>query len=684
MFKCDFHIHTISTNRDKPFNFSFERFTKYVSESELDCVAITNHNIFDLEQYNELTKKNPELIIFPGVEIDVVSGHVIVLADPSKTEEFNVKVERYKYLDVKGPISPASSSTVIEDFSGADYMVIPHYDKKRNLSPDEIQKYIDVMIAGEVSNASKFFRYNKKANKKVVPWLSSDYRVCETNEFVNVSNFTYVESADPSFRKIKNSIKQGKVLLNKDGNELIKSELLGFTFHPQLNVLLGARSSGKTYYLDKISKVMQPDTVKYIRQFDLIESTSDTEQNNQKSFEEKLKIENQSHFNEYIEDFSRVISDVSSINLEQNDKDFDAYCQSIINFARNSHANDSFSNHPLYLSPLYELSKTTYLEELINSANKLLSDENYSEIFDEHLSREAFTRYLLKLALIHDELTLSNKILNDANIIIKKIKDDFSSESNIDPILEFSTVNYLLEGAKIKQFEKICNNIVQESAIYHKDLSGKFKLEIKKRMPNDASELRQLNNVKKGKYADGVNLLKDFKFYEFLKWALNQEYIAHNNIYRLFLHADYDLLNDYNLKVSGGERTEYRLLNEMEDAKNYEILLIDEPESSFDNIFLVDYFNSEIEKISKEMPVIVATHNNSIGASMSSDYYIYCERSIVNGMPEFEVYTGISGSSSLQSISKSDISSLDVIIDGLEAGEKEYRKRREFYEILRN
>lgn len=36
--------------------------------------------------------------------------------------------------------------------------------------------------------------------------------------------------------------------------------------------------------------------------------------------------------------------------------------------------------------------------------------------------------------------------------------------------------------------------------------------------------------------------------------------------------------------ISGGESAEFNLLQTIEDARNYDMLLIDEPESSFDNI----------------------------------------------------------------------------------------------------
>ena len=45
----------------------------------------------------------------------------------------------------------------------------------------------------------------------------------------------------------------------------------------------------------------------------------------------------------------------------------------------------------------------------------------------------------------------------------------------------------------------------------------------------------------------------------------------------------YKVINQKGTEISGGEKAEFNLLKELDDAKNYDILLLDEPESSFDN-----------------------------------------------------------------------------------------------------
>ncbi|HDH01377.1 MAG TPA: hypothetical protein ENG80_06175, partial [Nitrospirae bacterium] len=62
---------------------------------------------------------------------------------------------------------------------------------------------------------------------------------------------------------------------------------------------------------------------------------------------------------------------------------------------------------------------------------------------------------------------------------------------------------------------------------------------------------------------------------------------------------------------------------------NLDILLIDEPESSFDNMFLRSDVNEIMRDISKSMPVMVVTHNSTVGASIGADYLVYASKKLV-------------------------------------------------------
>ncbi len=152
----------------------------------------------------------------------------------------------------------------------------------------------------------------------------------------------------------------------------------------------------------------------------------------------------------------------------------------------------------------------------------------------------------------------------------------------------------------------------------------------------------------------------------------------------LLILVEFKILNRYGLAVSGGDRAEFNLLKEIKDALQYDMLLIDEPESSFDNLFLKDRVNKLIKSISKQIPVIIATHNSTIGASIQPDYVIYTERKIIDTEPIFKRFYGSPSNKYLVSNTGEKIPNIDITLDCLEAGESAYEERRENYEMLRS
>ena len=55
--KIDFHIHTVASIKDSDFTFSMEWLKKYIEATELDAIAITNHDLFDKNNFKEISIK---------------------------------------------------------------------------------------------------------------------------------------------------------------------------------------------------------------------------------------------------------------------------------------------------------------------------------------------------------------------------------------------------------------------------------------------------------------------------------------------------------------------------------------------------------------------------------------------------------------------------------------------------
>lgn len=90
MKKIDLHIHTVQTASDSDFAFSIDAFKRYVTDAKIDVAAVTNHNVFDSSQFRLIQQEIPAQV-FPGIEIDLPSGHLLLISDGADMASFEAK-----------------------------------------------------------------------------------------------------------------------------------------------------------------------------------------------------------------------------------------------------------------------------------------------------------------------------------------------------------------------------------------------------------------------------------------------------------------------------------------------------------------------------------------------------------------------------------------------------------------
>ena len=95
MKAVDLHIHTIPTISDSTFEFSMDYLKEYVCKMRLDIIAITNHNLFDSKQFEEI-RNELEITVLPGIEINFEGGHLLLISDANNIEDFQLKCNKVK------------------------------------------------------------------------------------------------------------------------------------------------------------------------------------------------------------------------------------------------------------------------------------------------------------------------------------------------------------------------------------------------------------------------------------------------------------------------------------------------------------------------------------------------------------------------------------------------------------
>ncbi|EHV2875987.1 PHP domain-containing protein, partial [Enterococcus faecalis] len=152
MKKVDFHIHTLPNKfSDVNFEFSFEFLESYVNDMRLDAIAITNHNLFDIKQYEDIKSKLP-CIVLPGVEVDIDNAHLLVLCPENKVDVFNEQC-----LKLNESINDNKKWIDFEEFEEIfsnyeEYLLIPHYKKKPKINQTTLKKFGNNIFAGEVNS----------------------------------------------------------------------------------------------------------------------------------------------------------------------------------------------------------------------------------------------------------------------------------------------------------------------------------------------------------------------------------------------------------------------------------------------------------------------------------------------------------------------------------------------------
>jgi len=145
--KIDIHTHTKKCKSgDAPTReISPEDFCETILSSEVRIVAITNHNLFDLNQYKTIaTRLGEDAQVWPGIELDIQEdgsrGHLLVIVSDVLATEFSDAVS-----ELTKNSTPDNFATTIDEvlkaFDALSPLYIAHYkQKKPGLSDAAVEK----------------------------------------------------------------------------------------------------------------------------------------------------------------------------------------------------------------------------------------------------------------------------------------------------------------------------------------------------------------------------------------------------------------------------------------------------------------------------------------------------------------------------------------------------------------
>lgn len=672
--KIDLHMHTVPTFSDAHFNFSIAKLKEYVNSAELDAIAITNHDLFDLAQFRQIDKEL-DCVVFPGIEINLAKGHILLISENNDLDEFQIKTQAVseKIKAVGDTLSIDELYSIFGDLYR--YLLIPHYEKKPAISRETLDQISEFISAGEVDSPKKFIRLAKD-EKEITPVIFSDIRISEgMSKFP--SRQTYIDCGDLSLDSLKHSLRdKNKVALSRsEGNSLFQVFDDGQKLSTGLNIVLGARSSGKTETLNLIDK--DCENVKYIPQFSLVQRD---DINYEKEFNEDVARKKSIFADKHLTPFKVVLNDVLNIDIRVNQRKVEDYLSTLLKSAEEAEKFDAFSKVALFNETQFEVAQDKGLGDLIGSVRQLIENIEYREIIDKHVDVNNLKALAVELIELLWAKAYERKKRSFVNDIVRDAKSKLQLRTSATQIKDADLYRVMIEHRKVSKFNQIAKLLQTEKVIYQENVQG-FKVVCKQRAFKGAGEILRVSGQKVG-FSDAY---KEYSSpYKYLIALKDNGAWARSEFYRYFAYIEYEILNKDGFKVSGGERSEFRLLQEIKDAQNFDYLLIDEPESSFDNLFLKGEANQMLKEISKTMPVVVVTHNSTVGASINADYLVYTSKEIEGGDIVYRRYSGYPSDKELCSVDYKQINNFQVTMDTLEAGEDAYVDRRGGYESIKN
>lgn len=686
MKRIDLHIHTVKTVCD-PQNYCFdlEVLKRYVETAQLDAIAVTNHNLFDRANYDSICNAI-DIPVFPGIEVNVRTpgkyGHVLVIAPSDDVDIFELDAEKMT-MQLPDKDSRAPWDLVESTFSNiSKYLVIPHYRKDKQLdlkTIDEIRKSTGI-DALEVANAKKWLKEKVLVNEPLV--LFSDCRPGlrmdstdkgEADPHRYAYGFTYVKCEELTVPALKKAFATGRntaVFRDDDIFEILPEALPVST---GLNVVIGNRTSGKTYTLNRIADAFEPNDIAYIKQFDI------TKKAEEKKFNEIVAAEDAKYEDGYLKPLKSGLSDYFDLDIEGLKEKVRNYAEAVITFANSPE--DDASRVPIYRAQAFAFDsddkRTEEDVKLRNAARKLARENTRSEIIANYINKESLVALDKALRMEMLEAVKLRVAKECANTIIAASKSRLTELSSRKPLPPSKPISDYFRATFYEDgLSKLLGELESPVDLESED-AGRFTKKRRRTKVQSASEGKKRVSTQFGisglyKTPDMLSKLRFLRsFPDELKLS------AH----KLLVKVDTFIVDKKrNTPLSGGQRAEYVFIHELDKARNKDIVLIDEPESSFDNRFLKSDISSALHRLSSEATVFLVTHNNTLGVSINPDWLIYA----VYDDGKYELFSGAMSSKTLKSSDGNIVERRDILMETMEAGWDAYEGRRIHYDLTQD
>ena len=265
--KIDLHLHTKKCKQgdSSKRNIEATKFIQKMKENDVGICAITNHNHFDINEYEKIIHEAPDLNVFPGIELDIKYKdnryHIIIMCNPKKRKDFYNHFDNDSKRDYDSFfIDYEEFVPLLNNFEPEDIIIFPHFldkDKERSLNVEakdqlreDLKGYLVILEPGKMQTMGVINAHNELSliGSDVTDWDKySQYELPELK--FRISSFeSFFELANNPSLFINRYLKDTKkyMIPVKVEDKLLNKPI---EIYKDINIVFGEKGSGKTILL---------------------------------------------------------------------------------------------------------------------------------------------------------------------------------------------------------------------------------------------------------------------------------------------------------------------------------------------------------------------------------------------------------------------------------------------------
>jgi len=708
--RIDLHCHTKKTKKSESLGRNVDKvtFINKILDSQVQIVAITNHNQFDYFQYSDFLNDNFQ--VWPGVELDVKGsnseGHCILISNPKDVICFDALIKEITLNSTPDNFS-ISIENLCEKISDMNLIVIAHYgNKKPYLSNDDIE-----LLRSLLTSKTAFF-FEPQNLRSAGIYCAHDLNAIVGSDHHDWSTYPGKDKELPELKLPIDNFEKFFLLVKKD-SQVIKTFLdkklygsidvqpfpdckLHLDIFRDINIVFGGKGTGKTEILRAIEKIFQQSGTTEVAKYYASDKKTTYDQMTtvviQNEDFKALNIDNCSESFKLIKKWNEKpvtttkqyydwCKTKDSEALGKNFGFISAMFSEIIDSTSYTNSNQFF---------------TKYKQNIIDLLNEKFTE--YIQV-DEETQLKALLSLLKKSMIenvIHEFCKLKalelEKVTIDKMKAIHKSKKGTESKPSGTGLLEqygncitiHNNASIILEtlATKPKYSYELLGNLIDKGSIYQKKIivvnpdfaNSKYVFKLGKSKIQTLKSLKTfITSIKKDAYS---NKVKE-SISNFNNMANPDDVRSIEDFLGIFAETvKDDKITPY--KPSNGEQSmlvlNYALLD---DTKKYFVL--DEPEMSVGHKYINQVIVPRLKELARqEKVVIVSTHDANIAIRTLPFLSIYREDL---GSGNYTTYVGNPFIEMMRNYDNKElqISWAKTSIDTLEGGKEAFIERGEAY-----